>query len=87
MTETKQVLLYGVSMGCATAALASDRLDAAVVKGMVLDCGYTSVYGQLVREMQRRHLPVCLIGPLLSGWARRFLGIDIKRSTTERSKP
>ena len=81
-TGTKQILLYGISMGCATVALASDKLDPDVVKGMVLDCGYTSVYDQLTREMQRRHLPVFLIGPLLSGWARRFLGIDLKRLTT-----
>ena len=81
-TDTKQILLYGLSMGCATVALASDRLDPGVVKGMVLDCGFTSAYDQLAWEMKKRHMPVFLIGPLLSGWARRFLGIDIKRSTT-----
>lgn len=81
-TDTEQILLYGMSMGCATAALAADRLDPTVVRGMVLDCGYTSAFDQLAWEMKRRHLPVPLIGPLLTGWARRFLGVDLTRPTT-----
>lgn len=81
-TGTRQVLLYGISMGCATAALASDRFDPDVVKGMVLDCGYTSALGQLSWEMRRRHLPKRLIAPLLTAWARRFLDVDITRPTT-----
>lgn len=82
-TATERVLLYGMSMGCTLAALASDRLDPHVVRGMVLDCGYTSGYDQLVWEMKKRHLPASLIAPWLVLWARRFLGADIRRSATD----
>ena len=50
---TKAVLLYGMSMGCATVAYASDRLDPDLVKAMILDCGFTSPYDALTEEMRR----------------------------------
>lgn len=82
-TDTEQFLLYGVSMGGTTVAYASDKLDGELVKGMVLDCSFISPYMQLEREMIRRHLPVALIGPLLTLFARWFAGIDVKVQTTD----
>lgn len=82
-TGTDLILVYGISMGSTTAAYASDKLDGSIVRGMVLDCGFTSPYSQLEWEMRRRFLPVPLIGPLLTFFARRFAGVDIKASAAQ----
>lgn len=85
-TGAKQMLIYGMSMGCTALAYASDRLDGGYVKGIVLDCGFTSPYSQLTREMVRRHLPAFLISPLITFFTKTFLKIDIKRSSQENLK-
>lgn len=82
-TGAKQVLLYGMSMGCSTVEFAADRLDPAIVKGMVLDCGFTSPRDQLNREMKRRGMPAFLISPPLALFARIFAGIDINKNTVD----
>ena len=79
-TGAKQMLVYGMSMGCFSLAYASSRLDGGFIKGIVLDCGFTSPYNQLKEEMIRRHLPVCFIAPLLTFFTKTFLKIDIKQS-------
>ena len=81
-TGARQLLVYGMSMGCMTLAFACDKLDANAVKGIVLDCGFNSPYAQLKQEMIRRRLPVFLIIPLLTFFTRKFLKIDIKTSAT-----
>ena len=80
-TGAKQILIYGMSMGCTALGYASERLDGAIVKGIVLDCGFTSPDSQLREEMLRRHLPGFLIAPLIRFFAKTFLKIDITRST------
>ncbi|MGI6264438.1 MAG: alpha/beta hydrolase [Acutalibacteraceae bacterium] len=82
-TPTRRVLLYGVSMGSATVAYASDRLDPAIVRGMVLDCGYASPDEQFQQEMRRRHLPAALIRPWLIWFARWFCRVDITRPAAD----
>ncbi|MBP5662108.1 MAG: hypothetical protein J6X30_03010 [Clostridia bacterium] len=85
-TATKEVLLYGMSMGCTATAYASDRLDPDLVKAMILDCGYTSPYAALTREMRRHHVPVFLLAPWVTFFARVILGISIKKTVTDSLK-
>jgi len=60
-----RIFLYGVSMGATAIAYSSDRLDRAVVKGMILDCGFNSPYEQIARESKQRHLPTALLLPII----------------------
>lgn len=73
-------LLYGSSMGCASVAYAADRYDPDSVMGMVLDCGFSSIYGQLSDDALRRRLPAPLILPYLRLLAGKLLHIEIKEN-------
>lgn len=85
-TDTEQVLIYGVSMGCTTAALEADRLDGAFVKALVLDCGFSSVYNQFYSNIKAAHMPVRLIMPWIRLFARVLTGQDICDSVTDSLK-
>jgi len=73
------IALYGISMGCATVAYAADRLAGTPVRAMVLDCGFTSPYEQLLWDCRIRHLPGHLLVPVICACGRLFLHIDIRR--------
>ncbi len=77
----EQILLCGVSMGCATAAYASDKITDSRVRGMILDCGFLSPYEQLRNDGARRHLPWKLILPHLTLFGKLFLKVDIHSQT------
>lgn len=77
-----EVLLYGVSMGAATVAYASDKLDGGIVKGMVIDSGFYSVYEQMKRDQKRMHIPAVML-PAMSVMAKWFLKADIKETTAD----
>ena len=78
-----KVVIYGISMGASAIALAADRFDPDFVRTLVIDCGFTSPYGQLVVECRRRHLP----WPQMMMWIRLAakirLGVDIKKDSTD----
>ncbi|MBQ7172592.1 MAG: alpha/beta fold hydrolase [Clostridia bacterium] len=85
-TNTEEAVLWGISMGCATIAYASDKLDGGRVKGMILDCGFESPYGQYIRDSRQRHLPIFLMRPVA-----RLVGLcafhkDLKVSVEESLK-
>lgn len=90
-TETKRVLLWGVSMGCATIAYASDKLKSSRVAGMILDCGFESPYEQYARDSRERHLPVPLMLPVarLVGLCafHKDLKITVRRSLEKTEIP
>lgn len=82
---SKQILLYGVSMGAAAVAYASDRLGSTNVSAVVLDSCYYSVYEQMKRDVEKLHIPrVVLPGQWVL--AKLFLRIDIKSPTTNALK-
>ncbi|MBQ9414241.1 MAG: alpha/beta hydrolase [Clostridia bacterium] len=83
--KTSEVLLYGSSMGAATVAYASDRLPD-TVKGMVLDCGFTSPYDQLLWDCRKRHLPAHALLPIMRLLGQWVLREDIRRQTTDALK-
>lgn len=81
--RSQKTVVYGISMGGAAAAYASDRLPAASVKAVVDDCGFSSPYRILYRDCQKRHLPAALLMPLLTGMVRLKMGIDLKQKTED----
>lgn len=82
-TATEQVLIYGVSMGCTTAALEANRLDGSFVKALVLDCGFCSVYDQFYTNIKAAHFPAHLIMPWIRLFAWLFTRQDICDRTTD----
>ena len=77
-----KIVLYGLSMGASAIALAADRFDPATVRTLVVDCGFTSPYDQLVCECRRRRLPWPFMMPWLRLAAKISLGVDIKDNST-----
>ncbi len=84
--KTELILLYGASMGAATAAFASDKISSEKVRAMILDSGYTSPYDQMAYEDKKRHMPSFLLVPIAYLAGRIFLNIDIKVSPEESLK-
>lgn len=79
-TDTEQVLIYGVSMGCTTIALETDKLDGAFVKALVLDCGFCSVYNQFYTNIKAAHFPARIIMP----WIRLFAWLFTRQDICDR---
>lgn len=77
-------VLYGISMGAATVAMASDRLPGAV-RAAVYDCGFTSADALMRRLAKRYHAPMLMFDMLVRR-CRRELGIDLGSTTLDRLK-
>ena len=76
-----KLLLWGVSMGGATVAYASDELPTDTVRAMVVDCCYCSPADQMLTGLRGK---LCRpLMPLIRLLSRLFYGIDIKSRTTE----
>lgn len=79
----EEILIYGTSMGCASVSYASSKLDPSTVKLLVLDCGYTSPWEQMIFGSGQRNLSVARIAmPLIRLWAKLIVGVDIKEKVT-----
>jgi len=74
------ILLYGISMGGVAVAFALDKLEAYRVKLAVIDCAFDTVFEQMERDANKRHIPSQLVVPIISLFAKIGLGIDIKAS-------
>ncbi len=77
-TGTERIVVYGVSMGGATAAYASDKLDPAAVKAIVDDCGFTSPYDQIAWDGKKRGIPAWGVMPVIRLLAKWHLQVDIR---------
>ena len=75
--NVKSILLYGSSMGGASIAYASDKIKSEKVKGMVIDCAFSSVGKQLEYDSKKRHIPPFLTLPIIRLIARALLKEDI----------
>ena len=82
----KQVLLFGMSMGSAAVGYAADKLEGTRVKGMILDCGFSSPYDQLMWDCKKRRLPGKLMLPVMALCARVHQGIDIRTPVADALK-
>ena len=80
-SECKEILLYGMSMGCSAIEYASDRLEKKDICAMVLDCGFTSPWDQLTFDAKKHHIPSKVFLPLIALYAKVRIGIDIKADT------
>ncbi len=78
----REILLYGVSMGGASVAFASDKLGGTKVKAIVSDSGFYSVYEQMKRDAKKLHIPGWMV-PVQRVLARAFLRVDLKDNTAE----
>lgn len=76
-TQTGDLVVYGVSMGCAAMAYASDKVGTDRVRAMVLDCGFTSPRDELVNVGIRRRVPWQIMLPVIRACFRLFFGGDI----------
>ncbi|MDO4815105.1 MAG: alpha/beta hydrolase [Bacillota bacterium] len=74
----EKIVVAGVSMGCVAAAYASDAICGGKVKALILDCGYTSPYNQVIQDCKKRHLPYRLMMPVISTCAKIFDGLELK---------
>lgn len=74
----EKIVVAGVSMGCAAVAYASDVMDAEKVRGLILDCGYTSPRSQIINDCKKRHIPHRLMMPVITVCAKAFDGLELQ---------
>lgn len=83
----RNLVLYGVSMGAATVAFASDRLDGAegggLVRALVADCGFDCPRDQMLRDCRKRRLPGAVLMPVMRLCGRIFWRADLYDSARE----
>ena len=73
--EDVEIYLHGVSMGAATVLAASGEEDLpSQVKGIVADCGYTSIRDELSYQVKNMHLSPKLIMPKLEKMCIKKIG-------------
>ncbi len=80
----KKIIIHGVSMGANTALLLSDY-QCEEVKGIIADCGYTSVYEQfkhIIKTMIR--LPSSLMLKITNILSKRFCGYELHEEDTKK---
>lgn len=78
------IVLEGMSMGAATVMMATGEPLPENVRGVVADCGFSSVWEELAHVMQRRmRLPVHPILDSVSLLSRIVLGFGFKDCTTD----
>lgn len=73
----EKIMLYGSSMGSSAIAYSSDKIKSEKVKGMVIDCAFSSVGDQLYYDSRKRMIPPILVIPIIRLLARIELKEDI----------
>lgn len=81
----EKIVLYGISMGCASIGFATDRLDESV-KAVILDCGFDSLYHQMLADAKKWHVPFLTVAHGVVPMARLLLGVNIKQSVQSSMK-
>ena len=80
------VLLYGISMGGATVAAASELIQNGGVRAAVIDAGYDSPYEQFKHQCIIRHTPWRIVLPIVTLLGRLALGVDAHEDFSEKLK-
>lgn len=78
-----KILLYGSSMGSSAVAYSSDKIKSEKVKGMVIDCAFSSVGDQLYYDSRKRKIPPFLVIPVIRLIARIEFKEDIYKQCGE----
>ena len=79
----KEILIYGMSAGCAAVSYASCDLNPDYVKAIVPDCGFSSPWDQMERNCRIRNIPPVIILPMVRLITKIVIGKDIKKSVME----
>lgn len=79
--ENIQIILHGISMGCATVTMmsGSDKLPDNV-KFIVADCGYTSAYDEFAHNIEGMHIPKFPIMNISNAINKRLSGYEFKEA-------
>lgn len=73
-----RILLYGMSMGATTVMMAAGLPLPDNVRGIVVDCGYTSPAAIIKKVVRKRHYPLFPTYALVRLGGRLFGGFDIE---------
>ncbi len=80
------IAVYGVSMGGAAAAYASDKLRSGAVRSLVIDCSYLSPADQMFGGRGPLSALLAFFKPLAVLNSKLLLGVDIRQKTTDSLK-
>ena len=75
--NNSKIILYGISMGAATALMASELDLPENVVGIVADCPYSSPSAIIKKVCRDRHLPPIVFYPFIKIGARLFGGFNL----------
>ena len=75
------IVLYGISMGGATVAYASDIIESPSVRSMIIDCCYNCPYDQMYKGKGIAALLWAPIMPFILLFTRLFFRVDIRDKT------
>ena len=76
-----RIVLVGLSMGAATVMMASDKIPAENVKGIIADCGFSSPK-EILKEVAKQMKYPCEIAYFLTRMgAKLFGGFDVEESS------
>lgn len=82
-TTHRQVVVYGMSMGCAAVGHASGKIACDRVRALVMDCGFSNFYEELEYKCALWKMPNLGFPRGESFLARRLLKIDLKENTAD----
>ncbi len=80
--NAKSIYMYGISMGASTLAFASNKIKDDRVKGLIVDCGFTSVGRMFAHVIKRQHVPAFLFGAVLRK-GRKTADVDMSMTTED----
>ncbi|MBO4879952.1 MAG: alpha/beta fold hydrolase [Clostridia bacterium] len=75
-----KIVLYGISMGGTSIGYAADMITSPAVRCMVLDCCYSSPYGQMYEDKGAAAVLWLPVMPFIRLFSRLFYGVDIRES-------
>jgi len=78
----REIILVGISMGASTVLMASDIVDNHLVKGIIADCGYTSIYNVLTQTLEAIAMPSKFALKCISFWLYIFKHVKLINADT-----
>ena len=81
--KTKEIIIYGMSMGSGAVGFASSKIRSKKVKTLIIDCGFYSPYQQMKDDATKRHIPWFLVVPWEVLYAKLLIGINVKTKVSD----
>ncbi len=81
-TNSEHITAYGISMGSASIAYLSSKIDRTLLDNMILDCGFTSPCSQMENVAKERNIPWRIMLPLVGLFSILMLKADLKESVS-----